>query len=190
MANADTPFGLKPAYHLMGVPLKPSAIEYTVETGYNANIFTGDLVDLADESAALKLRVSGASDTKFQGVFAGCKYKNSSGEIIWSRYWPASTTATEIVAYVYDDPYIVYEIQHNGTGATTDYGAMADLTTETSGNTTTGVSGMELKTSDIGTGINLKILGPVPRPDNAVGLNQKVYVLINEHALRGTLQTT
>lgn len=188
MANADTPFGLKPAYHLMGIPLKPSAIEYTIETGYDTSIFTGDLVDLADESAANKIRVSAAADTKFLGVFAGCRYKNSSGEIIYSRYWPASTTATEIVAWVYDDPYIVYEIQHDGTGATTDYGAMADVTTGT-GDTTTGISVMELDTSDIGTGINLKILGPVPRPDNAVGLNQKVYVLINEHSLRGTLQT-
>lgn len=185
MANADTPNGLVPYRHVLGGVVRVNSMgTYTIASGYTTSIFSGDLVKRS--STTNEINIGAASDTAFLGVFAGVEYTDASGNRVFSKYWPASTTATEVTAHVFDDPYISFSIQHDGTGAITDYGAMADVLA-TAGDTVTGVSRMELDTSDIGTGINLKILGPVADPENAVGANQRVEVLINEHELRSTL---
>ena len=55
------------------------------------------------------------------------------------------------------------------------------------GNTTTGASGMELNTADHKTATaQLRIMGLVQRPDNSVGVNAKLAVLINEHFYKST----
>lgn len=182
MANRDTPFGLRPAYHLLGGDANRTNA-YTIAAAYGTKIYTGDLV--TKTATGNEIGQGAASDTLFTGVFAGCRYKTAGGEIVYSRYWPADvTTHTEIVAWVYDDPFIVFEIQADGDIEAADYGNQGDLIITHAGVDSTGVSGMELKSSDIDTGSNLKILGLVPRVGNAVGTNAKIYVLISEHEYR------
>ena len=120
------------------------------------------------------------------GVFNGVSYKDSAGEIQYKNHWLASTTATEIVAYVYDDPDILFRIQGDGSIAAADVGETADLVAGT-GSTTTGRSAYELDSSDIGTGVGVKIYKLVNRPNNAYGANAEVEVLINEHENRSEL---
>jgi len=50
-----------------------------------------------------------------------------------------------------------------------------------SGNATTQLSGHELDTDDIGTGLQLRILRLVKRPDNAWGPHADLEVEFNEH---------
>ena len=46
------------------------------------------------------------------GVFNGCSYTDpTSGEQVFSNYYPASTNASDIIANIIDDPSVVYEIQ-------------------------------------------------------------------------------
>ena len=85
-------------------------------------------------------------------------------------------------AFVYDDPHQVFEIQGDGASAQTDVMQTADVVVG-SGSTVTGVSAMELDSTDIGTGANLVIIGfsgKIGRSE--VGSANAVYkVLINEH---------
>jgi hypothetical protein len=63
-----------------------------------------------------------------------------------------------------------------------DFGKNADVVVG-SGSTTTGLSAMELDSSDIGTGAakNLKLIGIYDTPGNALGNFCQVVVKINEH---------
>jgi hypothetical protein len=90
---------------------------------------------------------------------------------------------------VVDDPTVIYEVQEDSTGgsiAITAVGNNADVAVS-AGNTTTGMSGMELDSSDVKTATaQLRILRVVNRPDNELGNNCKWEVVINEHIYNTT----
>lgn len=104
---------------------------------------------------------------------------------IYGRYRPADTAMYVLVC---DDPDAEFEIQCDDVGATL---AAADLQLNAdivigSGNTTTGMSGMELDTSSKGTtaAVQLKIIKLVPRAGNNQAVaNQRVIVKIDNHEL-------
>ena len=64
-------------------------------------------------------------------MFAGVHYKDAAGKPNFSKRWPGAVAgATEIVAYVYDDPDNVYEVQVKTGGSgyvQAAIGAQADL---------------------------------------------------------------
>jgi hypothetical protein len=105
MANADAAFGFIPVRHMSGYA--PRANKYTITSGLAENIFNGDAVILAADGT---LQPAGATEVNVIGVFAGCSYTASDGSYVYSEYWPSGTTATDIIAYVYDDPYIVFKV--------------------------------------------------------------------------------
>ena len=93
------------------------------------------------------------------------------------------TTATNIVAYVYDDPMTVFRVQSAGTPAQTNIGNCADVVAG-AGSTTTGQSGFEISGTMSNGTATCKILGLWESPDNSLGTNAIMEVLINEHLLK------
>ncbi len=174
MANADVPRGFWPIRHLTGGTIRTN--EYAIATGYGTNIFKGDVVKLV-AGGGIELAAAG---NRFVGVFNGVSYKNAAGEMVFSQYWPASTTATEIKAQVYDDPNIVFGVQSAGSTVEADIGNLGDHVAGT-GSTTTGTSAHELNGST-GTGVaGFRVLGKVDSPDNAYGTNVNLEVQPAEH---------
>ena len=180
MANLDAPSGAKPLRHNSGGTIRTK--EYKIASGSSTNIFTGDFVKLLSTGY---IDVAAAGN-RLLGVFAGVRYTASDGTPTFAKYWPASTAtlgSADAIAYVYDDPNIVFAIQGDGADAFTQIGNLADIVA-TAGSTVTGQSKMELDTSDIGTGTaNLRILGLVDDPKNSWGANAEQEVLIYEHEL-------
>lgn len=184
MANTDAPFGFRPVRHLMGGLVRSN--QYHIEGGLAANIFRGDPVK--STGTTKRVTVAAAGNT-IVGVFDGCQYVNAQGEIVYSNYWPTGQTVktgTVPIAYVFDDPNILFEVQVDGAFAEADVGQDADFVAGT-GSTSTGNSAFELDSSDIGTGDNLHIYDYVRDGQNEVGTNARVLVLIKEHELRGAL---
>ena len=180
MANVDSPFGFVPSRHMSGSPIRTN--KYTITSGLAENIFNGDLVVLTADGV---ITPHTATETNNLGVFAGVSYTASDGSYKYSEYWPSGTTGTNIIAYVYDDPYIIYKVQSDGSPAQTNVGNCADVVAGT-GSTTTGQSAFELNSS-MGTGAaSCKIIGLYESPENAFGANAVVEVLINEHILKTT----
>jgi len=180
MANVDSPFGFVPSRHMSGSPIRTN--KYTITSGLAENIFNGDLVILTTDGV---ITPHTATEVNNLGVFAGVSYTASDGSYKFSEYWPSGTTGTNIIAYVYDDPYIVYKVQSDGSPAQTDLGACADVVAGT-GSTTTGQSAFELNSS-MGTGTaTCKLIGLYESPENAFGANAVMEVLINEHILKQT----
>ena len=177
MANVDAAFGFVPTRHMSGNA--PRTNKYTIASELAENIFKGDLVIVI---AAGTLTPHTATETNNIGVFDGCSYTASDGSYVYSEYWPSGTTATDIIAYVYDDPYTVFKVQSAGTTAQTNIGNCADVVAG-AGSTVTGQSGFEISGTMAAGIATCKILALHETPDNAFGANAVMEVTINEHLL-------
>ena len=150
MANKDAPFGFRPAKMLGGAPFNNGQTSYGIASGYNTNIFTGDAVELHTDGT---VTVGAAGATNLIGVFNGCFYTDSTGKPTYSKYWPADTVASDAVAFVIDNPNVIFVAQEDSTdiGASwpANRGSNADLVSTHAGSVKTGRSGQELDSSTI-----------------------------------------
>lgn len=177
MANTNAPFGLKPIKVLGGGSPKPSG-GYSIASGYAANIFRGMPVEMT--GTGTNIQQAAAANVDNIGVFYGCAYTDARGHRVFSEMWPTGTVATDIEAYVYDDPNIIYEAECD-TLAEADVGLLADWDGVT-GSTTTRRSTASVKASTgATTGQSLRILRLVPRVGNAYGAYAKAEVKFAEH---------
>lgn len=183
MANADTPFGLRPIGNLNGAPYNGGLVKVAFGTGNAVATFIGDLVRLegdADTDGNPTVDQFAAADTAAFGVVVAFEPDRTNLE---RKHRLASTART---AYVVPcDAGQLFVIQADEDIVAADIGNTADIVVG-SGNTTSGISAMELDSSDIGTGLNLQIVALYPSPDNAMGENfTKVIVRVNENAISG-----
>ena len=185
MANKDAPFGLKPVGELGSGYNTSGTTEYSIASGATGNIFSGDLVKMLNTGTIL---VAGATDNPVLGVFRGCQYTDSNGDVIFSPYWPSGTVTSDAVAFVVDDPNALFEVQSAATGSVvqTVVGNNAD-TVYTSGSTKTGISAVEISGTTAATSAQLRIVGFSGDPDNntlgtgSASANVNMIVKINEH---------
>lgn len=179
-------YGLKPAYHRGGGVIRLN--EYKIDASYNTNLFTGDPLKLVT-GGTVEIAAP-ASSLMNIGVFAGCYYTKSNGEHVYKNYWDSPSSATNIVALVWDDPEIVFQVEADQVGTAlvqADIGGVADLVTGT-GSTTFGTSGWFFDSSaGVGTGsAQVKLLGPAKRDwiFTSAGTAQDVLVVFHEHVLK------
>ena len=165
MSSVSAPFGFRASYHNSGQII---AKAYTIVSGYNQNVFQGDPVKLVN-TGSITLGSSdgtrsGTTDgISLLGIFAGCQYIDALGVPTVSPYWPAGITATEITAWVYDDPEILFAVQYDnpssGTTVQTDVGKECDWTVASPGGSTrTGLSDTKLSAT-VGTSGQFQITG-------------------------------
>lgn len=181
MANVSGPYGLRPSRHQTGGCNRNST--YTIASAYNTNIFYGDPVKLAGTLNNRAVELAAAGDIAC-GVFAGCSYVDAQGTPRWSKYWPADTVATDVVAYVYDDPDMLFTIEASTAITAASIGQYADWD-DTAGSAATGISGQSLDTP-AATFTGVKLMGVVPSPDNELGQYAKVEVMFAEHEYKRT----
>lgn len=166
MSATSAPFGLRPAFHPSGLD-RAQALAGGIVSGYASNILKGQPVKY-DTNGTI---VPAAAGDAFVGAFAGVEFTDTTGRRRVSNYWPASTAyqTGSCVAYFYNDPNIVYEIQADGSLAQSSIGDEADLSNTTAGSTTTGLSQATLSTSLIGANgeAQMRIVDLAPYPDNA-----------------------
>lgn len=174
MSATSAPFGFRPSYHNSG---RITAKAYVITSGYAQNIFQGDPVKLTD-AGVIELGTSdgtrsGTTDgINLLGIFAGCQYNDSTGKPSLSPFWPASTAGTEIIAWVYDDPEIIYDVQYTnpsaGTTVQTAVGEQCDWTVASpGGSTSVGLSTCQL-TAIQATSAQFQITGIAGGVDNAL----------------------
>jgi hypothetical protein len=176
MANANTPFGLKPV-KMQGSGVLSGGLETMyVPASDSTALFIGDPVIKAGSADANGIpSVTRAATTgAITGVVQGF-LPDATGTVPKSR--AASTAAYVLVS---TDPNMVYEIQNAAGLTAADVGLNANLASG-SGSTVTGLSGFQLDDATKATTstLQLKILGAPQRPDNAFGANNKVLVKIN-----------
>lgn len=184
MANQDAAFGLRANSKLGSNVNSEGTTEYSIASGASGNIFSGDPVKMMNTGTIL---VAAAGD-QLLGVFRGCRFTNSSGEVIYSPYWPDGTVSSDAVAFVVDDPNALFEVQSAATGSVvqTVVGNNADIV-YAAGSTTDGQSGVEISGTTAATSAQLRIVGFSGDPENntlgtgSQSANVNMIVKINEH---------
>lgn len=194
MANSDTPFGLRPVSHLMGINWSGGVRQCNIAATYATSLFLQDPVLLsgtADATGAYPGIVTAVvgNGNFISGVIVGFAPATDSDAI----YFVGAAASLTRNAFVVMDPYVIFEIQADSAGvlAITSIGLNAVLIGTHAGNTATGISGYELDTTSDAPATDasnqLLILGAVPRDDNDITLaHAKVHVLINLHTLKST----
>jgi len=180
MSATNAPFGLRPAFHPSGLD-RAQALAGGIASAFASNILKGQPVKYVTGGV---IQPAAAGDS-FAGAFAGVEFTDTTGRRRVSNYWPANTAyeTGSCIAYFYNDPLIVYEIQADGSLAQTSIGDQADLSATTAGSTTTGLSQATLSSTLAGAGASaqMRIVDIAPYPGNDWGdAYTVVRVTINE----------
>jgi hypothetical protein len=184
MANQDAAFGMKPVRMIGGAPYNGGQSRYRIAADYGTSIFQGDMV-AAVTGGGVEVHADGGT-VPIVGVFNGCMYTDpTSGEQIFSNYYPASTDAADIIAFVIDDPMVVFEIQAAIAFPIADLFGNFDIVYTTAGSTKTGISGAELQVTDGGTGTTLSVkaidISEDPANSDVGAAHTNVLVTIQNH---------
>jgi len=185
MANKDAAFGLRPAHMMGGAPYSGGQSRYRIANNQSGAIFQGDLVKQL--TGGTVSRAAAASTVPVVGVFNGCQYTDpTTSEQVFSNYYPGSVAADDIIAFIVDDPNVVFEVQADDTFPVADLFGNFDIVDQsTTGDTRSGRSNMEL---DVTTGattttLPLKAIDISQDPDNddVASANTNVMVVIQNH---------
>jgi hypothetical protein len=175
MSNTNAPFGFRICRHLSGgIPGRLN--EYPIPDAFSANIMYGDLVKTDGAGQILKAT---ATDL-ITGVFFGVRYVTTAGDVIFNKFWAASTDLpTGSLAYglVADDPALTFYGQMLTSANAADVGLLADLDAGTD-NVTTGLSGQSVA-GHAGAETQLKIIRILEIPVRNAEGNQALSVAGN-----------
>ena len=173
MATTAAPYGLKPVRRMDGMPYAGSTNQYLIDpAGEATNLFYGQVVII--------------------GVFVGCEYVNSSGQLVQAQYYPTGTSNGDAIkAYVIDDPNVLFQAQLDAAGAQTIIGAntfFAAVQSTSTGSTTTGNSTSALDATVKTAAAAFRVVSHVSPasdafPDVLVKFNPSAHSLMNNVGL-------
>lgn len=190
MANQTGAFGLKAVGKVGQNNDKQGLSEYSIAANDSSTIYFQDPVKA---SAAGTIDVAAAGSTLL-GTLNGVFYTDpSTSKPSWRNYYPGSTNASDIVAFVSDDPYERFEVKCNAAFSLTTRFLNADIV-YAAGDSANYVSKVVLGVSTATTSTaQLRVLGISKDPENnqlsnvtTLATNGNVIVEINEHFLKGT----
>ena len=170
MATTATPYGARPVGTLSASgSFTGKTMQIKIASAYGTAIFHGDFVKLVTEGT-VELD-TGTTAITTVGIFLGCKYTDpNTNQMTFNQYWPASTAASDAVAYVLTDPQALFQMQGDGTLAQTALGANFALI-QTAGSTSIGKSKNAADVSTVATTntLPLKLVEFVDSTTSAVG---------------------
>jgi hypothetical protein len=179
MATTASPYGLRAVNHIGGTPYAGSTRLLPIASGLAENIFNGSVVAINTAGAIVIVRDQGTNGDPFPvgviGVFVGCTYTDPNlGTVVFRQSWPTGTIASDALAYIIDDPDVVYQAQADaqvtqaGLGENTHFPAAPNATT--SGDTTTGNSTMAVDATTANTAtFAFRVVDFVDSPTSTVG---------------------
>jgi len=177
MALTAAPYGLRPVKRADGMPYAGATSQYLIDpAGEATNLFYGQVVHIgADGYIALSTATgadgttnafpTGTTLTGSLGVFVGCEYVNSSGQLVQAQYYPSGTSNGDAIkAYVVDDPNVLFQVQADGAMDQSDIGAntfFAAAQSTSTGSTTTGNSTSAVDATTVTTTAAFRIVSAV-----------------------------
>jgi hypothetical protein len=170
MSATATPMGAEPVGTLSASGSYTGKVRhYKIASNDSTAIFYGDFVKMT--SAGVVTLDTGTATLTPIGVFMGCSYTDpNTNQLTFSQYYPASTVASNIDAYVLNDPFVEMRMQGDATLAQTALGNNASVV-QTAGSTSIGRSRNAFDSSSIATTatLPLKLIEFVDGPDSSIG---------------------
>jgi len=186
MPNVLERFGLRPSRQLNGSPFINAQNRYRIASGNSTAIFQGDLVTpLA--SGTITRYVANTSNVVV-GVFNGCFYTDpTTQKPTFSNFYPTSTNASDITAFVIDGPDTVFEVNANAVFAVADIFKNYSVNNVT-GSTQTGISLVQLDVAQSGVDGTYVVqaidISQDPNNSDVATSNANIMVRINNHFYR------
>jgi hypothetical protein len=179
------PYGFQPINLIGGQVFAGATRQIPIASGSGTSIFYGDVVRLNTGGTLSRVSTTDSA-TDAVGIFLGCAFTNpTTKQFLQQQYYPASTVASDIVAYVCDDPdtYFKVAVLSNSTtigGMTqTDIGNNVAILV-TAGNTNDGNSNEGVSaTTGSATTLPFRVISGVPETVNASGSFTEVIVKFN-----------
>jgi len=186
MANVSEKFGLRPYRKLDGTPLVGAQNRYTIASGYATAIYQGDLVE-PKGTGNIEKHGANTSDAVV-GVFNGVFYTDpTTQKPTFKNFYPGGIAASDITAFVIDDPDAVFLIDADAAFTRADLYKNYSVT-NTTGVNATGISKAQLDVSVSGVTATFAIqaIDISQDPDNSdtSNANANVLVRINNHFYR------
>ena len=180
------PYGFRPINLIGGQVFAGATRQIPIASASATSIFYGDVVRL-NTGGTLSRVPTTDSATDAVGIFLGCSFTNpTTKQPLQQQYYPGGTVASDIVAYVCDDPDALFKVAVLSSSTAvgglvqTDVGNNVAIYT-TAGSTTSGDSneGVRNATSDSVTTLPFRIIAGVPETVNASGSFTEVIVKFN-----------
>jgi len=172
MSSVATPFGASTNGTIVGAAFTNKVTHYKIKNAFGTSIFYGDFVKWGDDNPNTTVQKdTGTTALTPIGVFLGCAYTDpNTKQFTPNQYFPASTAADDITAYVCTDPFVIMQMQCDGAADQDDLGKNCAVV-QTAGSTAIGRSKNSVDISTVATTATLpvKIIGFVDGPDSAVG---------------------
>lgn len=180
----DGPYGLVPVKLLSGTPFAGVTRQYSIASNYGTNIFNGDAVQLVT-GGTVERDTFDAAMTPI-GVFLGCAFTDpSTSQKTFKQYYPASTVASDIVAYVADATELLFKVAVVSSGTTIGDFAITDIGAnvagvDNTGSTVTGNSKCAVSDTSATTNtLPFRIVALVEETKNSSGGFTEAYVKWN-----------
>ena len=186
MANTDAAFGLKPVGNAYGGPFNGGVRRYYIpSTDTDTAVYIGSVVKLTGGADTFGVPVVTGNVSTADPVVGVV----TSVEAITAESLQYRANSTSRYVYVADDPDCLFEVQADDDGSTlaaTAVGGTCILVGFTSGSTVTGLSAVELDSSNLSetsdTNDDVRIIQFVQAPDNIAGeTNGRWLVRLNIH---------
>ena len=176
------PYGLQPINLVGGQVYAGQVRQIPIASGSSTDIFYGDIVALNTSGQLVKVATTDSASNAV-GVFLGCSYTNPATlQPLFYQCYNGPVTATDILAFVQDDPDQLYKVAVVSSGVTISgvtraaVGQNAALA-QTAGSTATGNSKVAvLATTGTATTLPLRIIDVIPETVNASGSYTEVIV--------------
>lgn len=119
--TVDAPYGLRPINLVGGQVFAGSTRSIPITSASATAIYYGDVVKLT--SAGTLEKDAGTDAATPVGVFLGCSYTDATFGKLFRQYYPGAITASDIMAFVVDDPDTLFKVAV--VSATTTIGGVA-----------------------------------------------------------------
>lgn len=143
--------GFQPYRAANGTPMR--TVEYQIAGDYSTKIYRGAPVILHTDGT---IRVAADVDSTILGIFDGCEYVDTQGNVIFSPYWPAPgsvKSGTTVKARVYEAQGALFLVTSDEALVQADVGEFFTLTAFSGGSDVTGQSSIQLDGSTNGTAV-------------------------------------
>ena len=117
--SVDAPYGLIPINLIGGQVFAGATRQIPIAASSATAIFYGDVVRLADTGTLAK--DTGTNAATPVGVFLGCSYTDPVFGKTFRQFYPGGVTATDIQAYVQDDPDALFKVAVVSSGTTISF---------------------------------------------------------------------
>lgn len=192
--SVDGPYGLVPINLIGGQVFAGATRQIPIASASATAIFYGDVVKLAD--TGLLTKETGTATATPVGVFLGCSYTDATFGKVFRQYYPGAITASDIVAYVQDDPDALFKVAVTAAGTSTisyvnrtAVGNNSALIQGT-GSTTTGNSAVSISATTATTAtLPVRVIDVVPETAIAGYPGSYTEVIVKWNAPNVTSQT-